>query len=115
LLVAHCEHGICQGFMLLRKHESPLNVLQFYYERLEEGQSLLDVVLSLCAVPARTTYDMACKLDTSFAVQEPWFSRNALFLVDTLHFANHKACSEGYDTERLQHMLGVRQHHGINM
>lgn len=43
LMTMYCKHGICYGFMLLAKHESPANVFRAYWERFKEGNAQIMV------------------------------------------------------------------------
>jgi hypothetical protein len=102
-MTMYCKHGICYGFMLLAKHESPANVFRAYWERFKEGNVRSRCGASLCGSgPGATTYDMACLLHVYCINREPWFFRRSTFWVDTLHYGNHTACSEGYSTARLR-------------
>ena len=63
---------------------SPMYVFQTVYGRWETAPKLL-------------IYDNACNALTYALRREPFFFRNTLWLVDSLHYVNHSNCNCGFN------------------
>ena len=83
ILSGYCMHGFMLFHTFLQDAESPVGVFRILYERFD-------------VAPLFIVYDNACHLHRACISREPVFFRNTLFLVDRLHWGNHKNCSPSY-------------------
>ncbi|XP_066282552.1 uncharacterized protein [Branchiostoma lanceolatum] len=83
LFLLHCEHGINYGFEVMVRHESPNTPFTVLRKRFQN-------------VPDCVIYDNSCNLHSYCLNRDPSLFRNTWFLVDRLHWKNHKGCSVGY-------------------
>lgn len=82
LFVLFLSTGICYGYELMDSNESP-NI-----------PFTLPFTISLAA-PSTVIYDNSCKLHTYCLNRYPDFFRGTWFLVDRLHWFNHRGCNDG--------------------
>ncbi|KAF0701831.1 hypothetical protein AaE_016303 [Aphanomyces astaci] len=80
-----CPHSICLGFTLMYDFESPFHPFSILAQRLKRHDGKRYVII-----------DNACNIQNYCMLREPWIFRNIWFLVDRLHYSNHKNCSSGY-------------------
>jgi hypothetical protein len=89
-MILWCRHNIALGF-----HVIPV----------AEGRN--DVFSALLChwetAPRIVTYDFACDLMQYSMAREPAFFRDTMFLIDRLHFRNHKECSEAFSLRSHMH------------
>ncbi|XP_022111304.1 uncharacterized protein LOC110990561 isoform X2 [Acanthaster planci] len=83
IFAAFCEHGICYSFEIMERFESPNVPFTLLLTR-------------FATTPAVVMYDNACHLHSYCLNREPRHFRNAKFLIDSLHWPYHTACSSGY-------------------
>ena len=81
-----CPHGICIGFQLMDKPESPRTPFDIFLRRFVK-------------MPELIIYDNSCHLHLYCMKREPLHFKNSRFMVDRMHFKNHTACSEGYSMD----------------
>ncbi|XP_052680106.1 uncharacterized protein LOC128160826 [Crassostrea angulata] len=79
-----CEHGICYGYELMDSNESPNIPFTLLLTRFKKA-------------PSTVIYDNSCKLHTYCLNRYPDFFRGTWFLVDRLHWFNHRGCNDGYN------------------
>ena len=77
-----CNHGICHGFQLMDKPESPRTAFDILVTRFK-------------TLPSIVVYDNACRLHAMILKREPHRFRDTIFLVDRFHSTGH-TCSDGY-------------------
>ena len=83
IFTAVCPHGTTLGLELMDSPESPrtpFNLLMCHFDEM----------------PGLIIYDNACHLHLYALKREPTRFKNTRFMVDRLHYKNHKKCSEGY-------------------
>lgn len=79
-----CEHGICYGYELIESNESPNISFTLLLTRFKKA-------------PSTVIYDNSCKLHTYCLNRYSDFFRGTWFLVDRLHWFNHRGCNDGYN------------------
>lgn len=79
-----CE--ICVAFSMMGVAESPRTVFETLVTRWEHP-------------PKRVIYDNGCNLHHYCLSREPTFFKDTDFLVDQMHFNDHKKCSLNYNTK----------------
>ena len=83
ILSGYCMHGFMLFHTFLQDAESPVGLFRVLYERFD-------------VAPRIVVYDNACHLHRACLSREPHFFSNTFFVVDRLHWGNHKNCSPGY-------------------
>ena len=83
IFTVYCEHGVCYGFEILQKCESPRHPFRIFKSRFNQAPELI-------------IYDNACRLHIYSLNREPQFFQNTKFLVDRFHWRGHVGCSRGY-------------------
>ena len=86
LFTLFCPHGVCLGFQLMFKAESPRIPFEIFVQRFKD-------------IPTDIVYDNACKLYLYSMKREPLKFQNTRFMVDRLHYPNHVGCSLGYSMD----------------
>ncbi|XP_041958817.1 uncharacterized protein LOC121718060 isoform X2 [Alosa sapidissima] len=76
VFLIHCEHGICYGFQMMVKHESPDTPFTVLKPRFME-------------IPKVVIYDNSCNLHQYCLNRDPLSFKKTWFLVDRLHWKNH--------------------------
>ncbi|XP_078586099.1 uncharacterized protein LOC144867969 [Branchiostoma floridae x Branchiostoma japonicum] len=87
MFLLNCGHGINYGFEVMVKHESPNTPFTILRTRFKD-------------VPETVIYDNSCNLHSYCLNRDPLLFKNTWFLVDRLHWKNHKGCSVGYQLSR---------------
>ena len=83
IFTVYCEHGVCYGFEILQKCESPQHPFRIFKSRFIEAPELI-------------IYDNACRLHIYSLNREPQFFQHSQFIVDRFHWKGHVGCSRGY-------------------
>ncbi|XP_072021477.1 uncharacterized protein [Amphiura filiformis] len=91
-----CPHGVCYGFQVMTRYESPEVPFDIFKTRFN-------------VAPEVIIYDNACRLHAYCLNREPEFFRNSLFLVDRMHWHNHRSCSSGYNIDSYGDLLQLNQ------
>uniref|UniRef100_A0A7M5XNQ1 Uncharacterized protein n=1 Tax=Clytia hemisphaerica TaxID=252671 RepID=A0A7M5XNQ1_9CNID len=84
IFTIYCPHGVCFGFQVMEKEESPNIPFTIFKTRLPTA-------------PKYIIYDNACHLHTYALNRDPLYFQWTKFLVDRFHWRNHTACSLGYN------------------
>uniref|UniRef100_A0A914WKG2 Uncharacterized protein n=1 Tax=Plectus sambesii TaxID=2011161 RepID=A0A914WKG2_9BILA len=79
-----CRHGVCYGFNIMSKPESPRMPFELFVTRWPTP-------------PRRIVYDNACRLHLYCLNREPTFFKMSHFLVDRFNMLGHTGCSKSYD------------------
>ncbi|XP_041922771.1 uncharacterized protein LOC121686464 [Alosa sapidissima] len=77
VFLIHCEHGICYGFQMMVKHESPDTPFTVLKTRFME-------------MPKVVIYDNSCNLHQYCLNRDRLSFKKTWFLVDRLHWKNHR-------------------------
>ena len=86
IFTLYCTHGICYGFEVMRRCESP--------------QVPFSIFTSRFPTPPKTiVYDNACKLHVYCLNREPALYRSTRFFVDRFYWKGHIGCSKGYSLD----------------
>ena len=83
IFTIYCPHGVCCGFEVMRKCESPQHPFTIFTTRFLQP-------------PKRIIYDNACKLHAYSLNREPLLYKSTKFFVDRFHWRGHIGCSKGY-------------------
>ncbi|XP_066913987.1 uncharacterized protein [Clytia hemisphaerica] len=83
IFTLYCQHGICYGYQVMHKEESPDTPFTIFKTRFPQG-------------PKMVIYDNCCALHSYCLNRDPVFFKDTLFLIDRFHWKNHRACSFGY-------------------
>ncbi|XP_066910086.1 uncharacterized protein [Clytia hemisphaerica] len=83
IFTIYCPHGICYGFQVMAKEESPNVPFTIFRTRFQKS-------------PRYIVYDNNCSLHAYCLNRDPVFFRETKFLVDRFHWKNHTACGTGY-------------------
>ncbi|XP_066928489.1 uncharacterized protein [Clytia hemisphaerica] len=94
IFTVYCIHGICIGFQVMDKEESPNIPFTIFRTRFPTA-------------PKYIVYDNACNLHNYALNRDPFFFMNSKFLVDRFHWPNHTACSLGYCMSRYRILDGM--------
>ena len=86
IFTVYCQHGVCYGFEVMARCESPKIPFQIFTTRFPHP-------------PRVIVYDNACKLHQYCLNREPQHFQNTLFLVDRFHWKGHTGCSSGYNLD----------------
>lgn len=78
------KHNKCIGFHLLTHSESPYTVFEVLLTRFQKPPKVI-------------VYDNGCNLLTYALKREPYFFKDSHIVIDGLHFADHKNCSDVFD------------------
>eukprot|EP00111_Clytia_hemisphaerica_P009034 TCONS_00026469-protein len=84
IFTIYCPHGVCFGFQVMDKAESPNIPFTIFKTRFP-------------IAPKFIIYDNACQLHAYALNRDPIYFRSTKFLVDRFHWRNHTACSLGYN------------------
>ena len=87
IFTVFCRHRICLGFSLMTSAESPKTPFDIFIRR-----------FSPFLPNMRIFYDNSCNLHQYALNREPKRFSETIFLIDRLHYQDHKACTEGYST-----------------
>ena len=79
-----CE--LCVYFSIMPVAESPRTLMEALYTRWPEA-------------PEQVCYDNGCNLHHFCLSREPEYFKNTRFLIDEMHFNDHKKCSPNYSTK----------------
>ncbi|XP_056021296.1 uncharacterized protein LOC125649645 isoform X2 [Ostrea edulis] len=79
-----CEHGVCYGYELMDSSESPNVPFTLILTRFKKA-------------PSMVIYDNACRMHSYCLNRHPDFFKDTWFLVDRLHWFNHRGCNDGYN------------------
>ena len=80
-----CNHGVCHGFTLMDKPESPKTAFDILVTRFKK-------------LPSIIMYDAACQLHLYAIKREPAKFKDTKFLIDKFHARNH-TCTKGFHTK----------------
>ena len=83
-----CGHGVTQGWEMMRRKESPRN----FFRLLTTRNINIAELKAVC-------YDNACLLSDYVLNREAKEFQHIKFIVDTVHWANHSACSRGFNSK----------------
>ncbi|XP_066929541.1 uncharacterized protein [Clytia hemisphaerica] len=83
IFTLYCQHGICYGYQVMHKEESPDTPFTIFKTRFP-------------IAPKMVVYDNCCALHAYCLNRDPEFFKDTLFLIDRFHWKNHRACSFGY-------------------
>ncbi|XP_076157104.1 uncharacterized protein LOC143140170 [Alosa pseudoharengus] len=89
-----CKHGVCYGYAVM---ESPESVDLPFTALKTRWLTAPDVII----------YDNACKLHSFRLNRDPAFFQRSWFLIDRLHWRNHKGCSVGYNADSYPQLSGI--------
>ncbi len=89
-MILWCRHNIALGFHVIPVAEGRNDVFSALLCHWEKA-------------PRIVTYDFACDLMQYSMAREPAFFRDTMFLIDRLHFRNHKECSEAFSLRAAMH------------
>lgn len=89
-----CKHGVCYAMYVIKTDEGRNEPFTFLSCYLKEA-------------PKVVIYDFACALHEYCLNRLPGFFKNTLFLVDRLHWKNHKWCARSYNIWRFPAYEGV--------
>ena len=82
----YCEHGVCYGFEVLQRCESPRHPFRIFKSQFSRPPQLI-------------IYDNACRLHVYCLNREPQFFKGTRFAVDRFHWRGHVGCSKGYSLD----------------
>jgi hypothetical protein len=86
------EHKQCIGFVVLDAPESPRMVYEVLMTRFSQNSCIV-------------LYDNACNLLEYILNRDPHPLRNMSFFVDGFHYASHKNCTPGFNTQQYPALL----------
>ena len=84
--MVYCIHGICYGFEVMRRCESPQVPFSIFTSHFEMPPKII-------------VYDNACKLHVYCLNREPALYKNTRFFVYRFHWKGHVGCSRGYSLD----------------
>ena len=91
IFTIYCVHGVCYGFEIMRRCESPRVPFSIFTSRFNTP-------------PKSIVYDNACKLHVYCLNREPALYKQTRFFVDRFHWRGHVGCSRGYSLDSYQSM-----------
>ena len=83
IFTVYCPHGICFGFEVMQRCESPRVPFKIFTSRFSTPPQVI-------------IYDNACKLHAYCLNREPALYRYSRFFVDRFHWCGHVGCSRRY-------------------
>ena len=98
IFTVYCPHGVCCGFEVMRRCESPKVPFDIFTSRFH-------------TLPCVIIYDNACKLDAYCLNRKPRLLSKNTFFIDHFHWRGHVGCSSGYCLDSYKSM-DIR---GINL
>jgi hypothetical protein len=84
---------------------TPFTALTTYFEQCTCTDTVSKGSRSVL-VPEFVIYDNACNLQTYALMREPYLYKDVVFMVDRLHYCNHKNCSCAFDAKLFPRDLG---------
>lgn len=94
IFTVFCPHGVCYGFEVMVTAESPNVPFTFLKTRFEQP-------------PEIVIYDNACNLFQYALNRDPAYFKETRFLIDSLHWPNHKKCAAGYEARSYPKLRGI--------
>lgn len=94
IFTVFCEHGVCLAAMMMPNAEGRNELFSWMVKYLEKPP---DVVV----------YDYACALHEYCINRMPNFFKDTIFLVDRLHWFNHKSCCSSYSINAYEWLSNV--------
>ena len=91
IFTIYCIHGVCYGFEMMRRCESPRVPFSIFTSQFDTP-------------PRSIMYDNACKLHVYCLNREPALYKQTRFFVDRFHWRGHVGCSRGYSLDSYQTM-----------
>ena len=86
IFTVFCRHRVCLGFSLMTSSESPKTPFNIFLHRFSNNLPQMRIV-----------YDNSCNLQQYCLNREMARFSETIFLIDRLHYADHTACTEGYN------------------
>ena len=83
IFIVYCRHGVCYGFEVMRRCESPKVPFNIFTTRFHTP-------------PRVIIYDNACKLHAYCLNRKPRLYQKTRFSIDCFHWRGHVGCSSGY-------------------
>ena len=82
LFTVFCPHGVCHGFTLMDRPESPRTAFEILVTKFKK-------------IPTVIVYDDACHLQLYCVKREPALFKDTKFIIDNFHASGH-TCTKGY-------------------
>jgi hypothetical protein len=101
IFTIYFPHGVCYGFEVMRKCESPQHPFRIFTTRFPEP-------------PKTIVYDNACKLHVYALNREPKLYKSSRFFVDRFHWRGHIGCSKGYCLDSYKSLDSAKINSQIN-
>ena len=86
IFTLYCQHGVCYGFEVMARCESPRIPFEIFSTRFPRPPRII-------------VYDNACKLHAYCLNREPRRFQGSMFAVDRFHWKGHIGCCSGYNLD----------------